>query len=118
MADPLSVVRAWQAAITAADVEAALALSAPDIFVGGPRGSGRGPQLVRDWVARTGLTLEELALYPANGCVIAEQRATWNLPNGTASTRLIATVFVVSDDRVTSVVRYDSVDDALAAAGK
>lgn len=118
MVDPLSVVRAWQAAVTAGDLDAALSLSAPDVLVGGPRGSGRGHQLVRDWVARTGIALEEVALYPANGCIIAEQRATWNLPDGSASTRVIGTVFRVVNGLVASVVRYDSVDDALAALGK
>ena len=48
---------------------------------------------------------------------MVEQRATWKLPDGSSSTKVIGTTFKVEGALVTSVVRYDSLDDALAAAG-
>jgi hypothetical protein len=113
----LETVRAWQDAVSAANLERAFALSAEDIEVGGPRGSGRGHQLVRDWVARTGIALEPLRVFQGGGVVVVEQRASWKLPDGSSSTQVVATVFKVEGAVVTSVVRYDSLDDALAAAG-
>jgi hypothetical protein len=55
---PIDVAFAWQLAVSKGDLDQALAFSGEDIVVGGPRGSGRGLQLVRDWVARTGIELE------------------------------------------------------------
>jgi hypothetical protein len=107
----------WQRAASAHDVDRVLALSDENIEVGGPRGSSRGHQVVRDWVARTGITLEPLRVFAHAGAVVLEQRATWNIEGIPASAKVIGAVFRVSHGVVTSVVRYDSLDEALAAAG-
>ncbi len=98
-------------------VAAACALSDEDIEVGGPRGSGRGHQIVRDWVARTGIALERLRIFHGGSVAVLEQRATWKLGDAGESTKVIGTVFKVSGERVVSVVRYNSLEEALAAAG-
>ena len=51
---PEAVVMAWQQAANASDIDRLLALSGPEIEIVGPRGSGRGHQLLRDWLARAG----------------------------------------------------------------
>lgn len=117
MTTPIEIVRAWQDAVSAGDLDGALALSASDIEVGAPRGSGRGHQLVRDWVARTGIELEQLRLFARANVVIVEQRATWKSPDNTTSTRVIGTVFEVVGRVVARVVRHGSLHGALAAAG-
>ena len=53
----LRVAHAWQDAANAQDIPRLLELSAPDIEIIGPRGSGFGHQLLKEWLARAGLTL-------------------------------------------------------------
>ncbi len=53
----LNSVLAWQAAVNAQDLDGLLEHSAPDIAVAGPRGTGVGHQVLREWLARAGLTL-------------------------------------------------------------
>jgi hypothetical protein len=103
MTTALDVVRAWQRASRAGDLDTALALSASDIEVGGPRGSGRGHQLVRDWFGRTGIDLVQLRAFHRANVVVIEHRATWRLPEGGISTRVIGTVFEVAGSRVAKV---------------
>ena len=113
---PLDIVRTWQETVSAADVDRALALSASDIEVGGPRGTGRGHQLVRDWVARTGIELEQLRFFQRGDVVVVEQRATWKLPDGATSMKVIGTVFRVAGVVVARVVRHDSLEGAITAS--
>jgi ketosteroid isomerase-like protein len=113
------IVQAWHAALNAGDIERLLALSSSDIEVGGPRGSGRGGQLLRDWFGRAGIHLEPLRTYSRGDRVVVEQRATWAAADpGTASApQGVASVFVVTDGRVSSVMRYADLAAALAASG-
>ncbi len=112
----LDVVRAWQAAVSGGDVDRACALSAPDIEVGGPGGTARGHQLVREWIARTGIELQPQRMFRRGELVVVEHRATWKLPDGSAGTKTIGTVFRVTGSLVAGVTRYDSLDQALNAS--
>jgi ketosteroid isomerase-like protein len=97
-----------------------VALSSSDIEVAGPRGSGRGEKLLRDWFGRAGVRLEPLQTFSRDtDVVVVEQRATWAAPEGdTASPpRTVASVFSVADGRVTSVMRYADLASALEASG-
>ena len=51
----VEIVLAWHAALNESDVQRLLSLSTDDVEVGGPRGAGRGADLLRDWVARAGV---------------------------------------------------------------
>src|SRR5690349_15445676 len=61
MSDPeLELVHDWHVALNAGDTSRLLALSTSDVEVGGPRGAGRGSQLLEEWVARAQIRLEPL----------------------------------------------------------
>ena len=113
------IVQAWHAALNAGDIERLLALSSSDIEVGGPRGSGRGGQLLREWFGRASIHLEPLRTYSRDNLVVVEQRATWAATEaGTASApRSVASVFVVTNGRVSGVMRYADLAAALEASG-
>lgn len=110
------VVEAWHVALNAGDVDRLVGLSDPEIEVGGPRGGGTGRQLLRDWVERAKIRLEPLRIVPREGAIVVEQRATWEEADPD-ETSTVASTFVVHDGRVTSVLRYDDLEDALRAAG-
>jgi ketosteroid isomerase-like protein len=54
------VVLAWHAALNDGDLERLLKLTTPDVEVGGPRGTGRGAELLRDWVGHAGIRYPDL----------------------------------------------------------
>jgi ketosteroid isomerase-like protein len=114
----IQVVTAWHEALNAGDVERLMELSHPDIEVGGPRGSGHGEQLLREWVDRANVRLEPGRIFHEEDTVVVEQEAEWSSTQtaGANGARTVASVFVVRDALVTSVVRYTGVVQALRAA--
>ena len=115
---PLAVVESWQSAVNARDLEQLAALSAHDVEIIGPRGSGRGHDLLRLWVARAGFTAVPLRWFcGAAGVVVVEQRGRWHLPDAlTANERIVASAFTVRAGRVSRFQRFDALPDALAAS--
>jgi hypothetical protein len=116
---PLPIVHAWQDAANHGDVDRLLELSDPDIEIVGPRGSGRGHQLLRDWLLRAGLNLKTLRAFVREETVVLVQHGVWAsiATGGTSGEGDIVTRFLVSDGRVAQVERYDTLDAALQAAG-
>ncbi|HLZ30474.1 MAG TPA: nuclear transport factor 2 family protein [Chloroflexota bacterium] len=114
----IETVLAWHAALNASDVDGLLALSSADVEVGGPRGSGRGAELLRDWVARAGIRLQPGRCYRRGSAVVVDERAQWRSEGGELTEpQGAACVFGVRDGQVVRVVRYPDVAAALAAAG-
>jgi ketosteroid isomerase-like protein len=111
----IQTVIAWHDALNNGDVERLVALSHPDVEVGGPRGTAHGAQILREWVDRTNIRLEPGRTFREANTVVAEQGAEWQSaePGGV---QRVASVFVVSDGLVTSVVRYPELASALRAA--
>ena len=117
----LGVVGAWLDAVDRADTAAAVALCAPDLEVVGPRGTVRGRQVLRPWMARAGFTTRPLRWFcGAGGAVVVEQEATWADP-ATGAERgraVVASRFLVADGVITHLQRHDEgLSAALAAAG-
>lgn len=118
-APEVRTVKEWHTALNDGDVDRLLSLSHPDVEVGGPRGAGNGSRILRDWANRAGIQLSPERFFLANETVIAEQEAAWASPDtgGATSSQLVASVFVVRDGFVASVIRYDSLNEALDSVG-
>jgi O-acetyl-ADP-ribose deacetylase (regulator of RNase III) len=115
---PVDVVRAWLAASNAADAERLVELSAPDIEIIGPRGTARGHDVLRQWLARAGARFDAERVFSAGDRVVVEQHGVWQTPDGQPRGEAqLASRFVVRASRVQLVQRYDSLDEALAHAG-
>jgi ketosteroid isomerase-like protein len=111
MADAIDVVRAWHTALNAGDIDRLIELSTDDIEVGGPRGVGRGSDLLREWFERAHIRLEMGQIVERGEAIIVEQVATWQTAPDEPQT--VASLFKLRDGRVASVVRFPSLADAL-----
>lgn len=114
----LAVVESWQLAVNEHDLEQLVALTAHDVEIVGPRGGGRGHEVLRQWLSRAGFTAVPLRWFcGADGVVVVEQVGRWFQPQSMgASERIIASKFVVRAGRVTRFERFDDLEDALASA--
>ena len=109
---------AWHDALNNGDIARLLSLSTEDVEVGGPRGVGRGAELLRDWFSRAGARLEPIRWADRAETVVVEQAARWPDADGhLTEPQTVASVFRLLDGRVDSVVRYPDFGAALEAAG-
>lgn len=117
--DALAVVRAWQAAVNARDEDRLLALSDPEIEIVGPRGVARGHDVLRQWLAHAGLNFESKREFARGGDVVVEQYGVWrSVETGEVVGEAdVASVFHVAGGRLARYARFDTVDEALEAAG-
>jgi hypothetical protein len=117
--NPLAVVQAWQNAANHQDVQRLLAISDPNIEIVGPRGSGFGHQLLRDWMGRAGLNLTTRRAFVRDDTIVLAQHGVWrSVETGEVIGEAdIASQFTVSGERVTKFARYDSLDEALTKSG-
>lgn len=115
---PTDVVLAWLAAVNAADVEAALAHTTPDVVIVGPRGTSRGREVLRAWLGHAGATFATRAAYARGDAVVVAQHGTWRDP-ATGAVRgeaAVATRFRIADGQVAELQRYDDLALALQDA--
>lgn len=112
----IQTVLAWHEALNSGDVERLVELSHPDIEVGGPRGAAHGAQILREWVDRANIHLKPGRIFHDGDTVVVEQGAEW-VSTGPGSRQTVASVFLVRDGLVTSVVRHPGLTEALRAAG-
>lgn len=116
---PLALVLAWQDAANRQDSDRLVELSAPDIEVVGPRGSGHGYRLLRDWLGRAGLHLTTLRTFARDNVVVVAQHGVWrSIETGEViGERALASRFRIDGQHVVQFARYDSLDVALDEAG-
>jgi ketosteroid isomerase-like protein len=117
-ASEVGIVEAWHAALNSSDIERLVTLSHPNVEVGGPHGTGRGTKLLQEWADRANIRLEPLRVFHQDDTVVAQQEAEWRSAETglVTDSQTVASVFVVRDDQVASVVRYDDLTKALHKA--
>jgi len=109
----------WLDAANRRDDERIVGLSSPDIEIVGPRGSVRGSSVLREWLARAGLTLESKRVFARGGSIVIEQHGRWrSLETGKVIGEAeVASRFEVCDGRVAAYERFDELHAALLSAG-
>ena len=119
MTSSIAIVQAWQAAASDQHIDRLLELSAPDILIIGPRGRGAGHQLLREWIARAGLTLSTQRTFQRGHTVVLAQHGTWqsSATGGVLSEAELASRFRVRNEQVIEFERYGDLASALTAAG-
>jgi len=116
----LAVVERWLDAVNRADLPTLLALTDDDLELVGPRGRGRGKELLEQWLARAGFRAEPVRWFcGANEQVVVEQIAQWSAPDasGASPPKRVSSSFTVRDERVARFQRFDELALALRAAG-
>src|SRR5215203_3254781 len=111
----IQTVIAWHEALNSGDVERLVELSHPEVAVGGPRGNAHGAQILREWVDRANIRLEPGHIFHEANTVVVQQEAEW-VSAEPGSRQTVASIFLVHDGLVTSVVRYPGLTEALRAA--
>ncbi|HYI13872.1 MAG TPA: nuclear transport factor 2 family protein [Thermomicrobiales bacterium] len=118
MSDPIQIVKAWHETVNSGDIGRLAGLVSEDVEIGGPRGTDRGPEVLVEWVERTGIRLEPTVWYQRGETVVVCQLATWPGESGTpGDPQPAASAFVVRDDRIMSIVRYADQIAAFGATG-
>ena len=114
----VGVAKAWHEALNSSDIERLVALSHPDVEVGGPQGTGRGTKLLQEWVDRANIRLTPLRVFHRDDTVVVQQEAQWRSAESGVVTgsQTVSSIFVICDDRVASVVRYADLTTALQKA--
>ena len=127
---PLEVVESWHSAIRMQNLEQLCMLASRDVEVVGPRGGGRGHEVVRQWFHRGGFNAEPLRYFVGSrGKVVVEQRGRWFTPRAvtvedsgrwiipdTTSERIVASAFSVLAGRVVRYQRFQALHEALVAS--
>jgi hypothetical protein len=116
---PVDVARAWVEAVNARDVERVMELSDAEIEIVGPRGSGYGHALLRDWLGHAWLRLEPRRTFARGEMVVQAQHGVWRdaATGEVTGDADVASRLVVRGGRVALYARHDALDEALAAAG-
>src|SRR5690242_19522494 len=110
---PLEVVESWHSAVNTRDYDQLCAITSRDVELVGPRGSGRGHEVLRQWLGRAGYTAEPLRWFCGRGGnVVVEQRGRWEIPEA-RSERVVASAFRVVGSRVVRYQRFDDLREAL-----
>jgi hypothetical protein len=114
----LGVVERWLSAVNRGDSADVLSLTSDDIEIVGPRGVGRGKELLSQWLARAGFRSVALRwFFGGGGHVVVEQAAEWTQPDGTLSRARVASAFDVRAQVVSRFQRFESVEGALGPSG-
>lgn len=115
----LAVVEEWSDAVNRRDGHRLMHLSHQDVEVIGPRGSVRGRQVLSDWLARAGFSVEPRRWFCGGdgsggaGCPLGGPDETGKELNRS----VVASQFLVKGGAVASYRRHEEHRAALAAAG-
>jgi hypothetical protein len=117
--EPLDVVHAWLDAVNSRDYDGVMRVSDAYIEIVGPRGSGYGHPVLREWLDHARVTLESSRTFVRGGAVVIAQHGTWRSTenNEIIGEADVASSFLVEQRRIVRYARYDSLDEALQKAG-
>ena len=110
-----TIILNWHDAINTRDLERARETVSDPLVVTGPKGSAAiTADEFTDWVIHSAVRLHPVNWHPVGGEIaVVEQDATW--PEAPVPVR-VATMFRVSQERVSAALRFPDVEQALAFA--
>jgi hypothetical protein len=118
MTSELNIVHEWHTALNNGDADQLVALVHRDVEVGGPRGTTSGRQVVREWFGRANVHLDPRRFFNRKNTVVVEELGEWLSPDTglVINSQIVATLFVVNDGLISSIMRYADLETALKEA--
>lgn len=113
----MNVVNLFHEYLNAGKIDSVLELVTDHVTIGGPRGQGvSGKHVVEEWFGRAQITMKPLRWFAREDIIIVEQDATWHTENNPEPVR-VATVFTITNNLISGIVRHGDVIEALASSG-
>ncbi|WP_210481076.1 nuclear transport factor 2 family protein [Naasia sp. SYSU D00948] len=106
-----SVIVVWHVAVNAGDAEAAASACTEDVEMGGPEGSARGRDIMRDWVATAGVRLMPKEAYDIPGGIVVAQEVT---RPGQDRPERVYSAFGLRDGSISAVHQFPTLEQAKA----
>jgi hypothetical protein len=113
---PLTIVKQWHDALNNDEVDEMVTLVHPHVEIGGPRGSTRGAQVVREWFGRANVRLLPRRWFVQGNQVVVEELGEWLSPESgeIVGSQIVATAFQIDGEgKITRIVRHDALLGAL-----
>lgn len=115
----VQAVYAFHEALNALDTVALTSLVTEDVEVGGPRGQGRGVDLLIEWATSANIQLHPQRVFHRGNVVVVEEAAEWRAADtgDIVGRQTVASMFRVNADGISAVLRFPDLPSALATAG-
>jgi hypothetical protein len=118
-ASEVNLVQQWHTSLNEGAVDAMVALVDEAVEIVGPRGITQGADVVREWFGRANVRLIPLQYFHRGDTIVVEECGEWlSLETGEITgSQVVTTVFVVHNNLITRIARYDTLQTALTEGG-
>lgn len=115
----LKTVENWHRALNTKDKEDLAGLVKEDVKMVGPKGDVKGVNIMLEWVDRADITLTPQRYFLSDDTIIVEEIAVWHESNTgkIIDTAKVASVFVLKNEVITSIQRFDNLTTAFELTG-
>lgn len=115
----VQAVYAFHEALNALDTSELTSLVIDDVEVGGPRGQGRGVDLLIEWASSANIQLHPRRVFHRGNVVVVEEAAEWRAADtgDIVGRQTVASMFRVTSDGIAAVLRFPELPSALESAG-
>jgi hypothetical protein len=119
MTEAVKIVNAWHTTLNNGNMDELVTLVDENVAIHGPRGVAQGKAIFREWFARANAQFIPLRWFNRDSVVVVEQEGRWLSPETGEVTgqQILATAFVVEGGVIRQILRYDSLEESLNAAG-
>ncbi len=85
----------------------------------GPKGDVEGIRMLLEWIYRANITLTPQRYFQSSDTIIVEELAVWHESETEKEigSAIVASIFILENELIASIQRYDSLSKALEATG-
>lgn len=115
----MKIVKEWHDAINNKNKDGISDLIKENVKIGGPKGEVEGRNEMLEWIDRAQISLIPKRYFVKNNIVIAEEFGEWHSPETgeVIGSQVVASVFIIENNLITSVYRYEDIIRAFEATG-
>ena len=117
--DNIQIVELWHEALNIKHKKGLSDLVKENVKMVGPKGNVEGVNIMLEWIDRANIMLTPKRYFQLNDIVIVEELAVWYEAETEKEmdTALLASVFVLENGLITSIQRYNSINEAFDVTG-